>query len=95
MSNATNWVADKLSEEKKLEVVGRTAEDFLVVEAKDGYTFVVAVLGVQNVIQLSDVQPLFVGTRRPHLVVNVPSKTMWSGAAIDFIHGLTPLPRTV
>lgn len=88
MSNAANWVAEKLAEEGGLKVVDRTPSDFLVVAAKDDYTFVVAVISVQTVIQLPDVQPLFVGNTKPDLVVNVPSKTLWSGAAIDLIHAV-------
>jgi hypothetical protein len=85
--NVTDWVADKLTTTNKdLEIVNRTPENFLVVRSKDGYTFLVAVLGLQNVIELSDVKPLFVGATKPQLVVNVPSKTLWSGAAIHFIH---------
>ena len=87
MSNdATNWAADKLASNEELEVVDRTPEGFLVVKSKDNYTFVVAVLGVQNVIGLSDVEPLVAGVTKPQLVVNVPSKTLWSGAAIDRVH---------
>ncbi|AVG16045.1 hypothetical protein CFN79_09370 [Chromobacterium vaccinii] len=87
MSNSViNWVAEKLVTTEELEIVERTPEDFLVVRAQDGYTFLVAVLGVQNVIELSDVEPLFAGTTKPQFIVNVPSKTLWSGAAIDRIH---------
>ena len=87
MSNdATNWVADKLAAKEGLEIVDRTPEDFLVVRSKDDYTILVAVLGVLNVIRLSDVKPLFDGATEPQFVVNVPSKTLWSGAAIDRIH---------
>ena len=67
---------------------GRTPEDFLVIRAKDEYTFLVAVLGVQDIVQVSHVQPLFAGADKPQLVVNVPSKTLWSGAAIDFVHSV-------
>jgi len=88
MGNATDWVADKLATEERLKVVDRTPEGFLVVRTKDDYTFLVAVLGIQNVIQLSDVQALFAGAAKPHLVVNVPSTTLWSGAAIDYIHAV-------
>ncbi len=88
MSNATSWVAEKLAEEGGLKVVDRTPNDFLVIAAKNDYTFVVAVISVQTVIQLPDVKPLFVGNTKPHLVVNVPSKTLWSGAAIEFIHAV-------
>lgn len=87
MSNSViNWVADKLVSTNELKIVERTPEDFLVVKTQDGYTFLVAVLGAQNVIELSDVEPLFAGITKPHFIVNVPSKTLWSGAAIDRIH---------
>jgi hypothetical protein len=79
-------VADKLVSKEGLEIVGRTPENFLVVKSKDGSTFTVAVLGVKEVIESSDVEPCFAGTNRPQLVINVPSKTLWSGAAIDRIH---------
>lgn len=85
--DATNWVADKLATNEGLEIVDRTAEDFLVVRSSDGSTFLVAVLGIQNVISAADVEPLFAGATKPQFIVNVPSKTLWSGAAIDLIHG--------
>jgi hypothetical protein len=89
MGNVTTWVAEKLAKDnERLKVVDRTPEDFLLVEATDDYTFLVAVLGVREVVQVSHVQPLFVGATKPELVVNVPSKTLWSGAAIDFIHSV-------
>ncbi|WP_213957106.1 hypothetical protein [Variovorax sp. dw_954] len=80
----TDWVANRL--EKESAVVGRTPEGFLVVSSRHGCTFVVAVLGMQNVIGRSEVAPLFDGATKPQLVVNVPSKTLWSGTAIDYIH---------
>lgn len=85
-NNATNWVADKLATTEGLAIVDRTPEDFLVVRSNDGYTFFVAVLGVKNVIELSDVEPLFSGATKPQFVVNVPSKSLWSGAAIHRVH---------
>lgn len=85
-NNATNWVADKLATTGGLAIAGRTPDDFLIVKSNDGYTFLVAVLGVKNVIELSDVAHLFAGTTKPQFVVNVPSKTLWSGAAIHHIH---------
>jgi hypothetical protein len=86
MGTVSDWVVNKLVTEEHIKVVDRTPEDFLVVRAKDEYTFLVAVLGVNNVIKLSDVQALFACVSKPDLVVNVPSMTLWSGAAIDFIH---------
>lgn len=90
MSNVTNWVADKLAADQHgIKVAGRIAEDLLLIAtADDQYTFMVAVLGVQGIVQVSDVQPLFVGTNKPQLVINVPSKTLWSGSAIDFLHSV-------
>ena len=84
--SVTDWMTDKLANTEGLAVVRRTPEDFLVIRSKDDYTFLVAVLGVQNVVELPDVEPLFAGANKPQLVVNVPSKTLWSGAAIDRIH---------
>lgn len=87
MSNgAIDWVADKLTTNERLEIVGRTPENFLIINAKDSHQFSVAVLGVKSLIELSDVEPLFAGATKPQFVVNVPSKTPWSGAAIDRIH---------
>lgn len=88
MSNApTDWVADKLMTKESMEVLGRTAEDFLHVRSpKTGYTFTVAVLGVKGVIQASDVAPLFAVVGIPQFVMNVPSMTLWSGSAIECVH---------
>lgn len=84
--SATDWIAEKLATEERLEIVGRTREDFLIVNSCDKYTFRVAVLGVRGLIELSDVDTLFTGANTPQFVVNVPSKTMWSGKAIRHIH---------
>lgn len=84
--NATEWVADKLANISGLEISGRTPEGFLAVNTKEGYTFLVAVLGARGVINLPDVEPLFIGATTPQFVVNVPSNTLWSGTAIDRIH---------
>lgn len=82
-----SWVADKLGTEESIEVLGTTAEGFLLVRSSEtGYTFSVAVLGVKGVIQSSDVDPLFAGVNKPQFVMNIPSKTLWSGAAIDRVH---------
>ena len=40
MNNVTTWVAEKLAEgEKRLRILDRTPDDFLVVRAKDGYSY--------------------------------------------------------
>jgi hypothetical protein len=84
--NASDWVAEKLVATEGLQVVQRTPEGFLVAQSKGRYSFPVAVLGVQDVIEQSDVEPLFAGPTVPMFVVNVPSKTLWSGNAIRRIH---------
>lgn len=84
----TQWVAGRLAESQNLEVVNRSPEGYLVVRSKTDYTFVVAVLSVPSdrVIEPADVDPLFSRGTMPQLVVNVPSKTLWSGVAIHRIH---------
>lgn len=85
-NNMTDWVAEKLVTGSALEIAYRTPEGFLAVRRKDGYTLLVAVLGIKTVIERTDVEPLFAGATTPQLVVNVPSKTLWSGPAIHRIH---------
>lgn len=82
-----DWVAEKLKSIEGVEPVGRTQEGFLLIKSDKKYTFPVAVLGVQKVIGLADVTPLFAGATKPLFVINVPSKTLWSGEAIRHIHG--------
>ena len=84
--NVIDWAAEKLATEDRLEIVGRTAQDFLVVKSKGGSEFSVAVLGLKGTIKASDVTHLFSGATKPQLVINVPSRTLWSGAAINRIH---------
>lgn len=86
MTKVIDWIENKLADEDDLKVVDRTAEDFLVVEEKHGYTFNVAVIGIRGVVKDSDVLPLFETTNKPQLVVNLPSGVLWDGLAIDAIH---------
>lgn len=87
MNSITSWVAEKLTQEgRRIKVSGQTPEGFLIIEESEGYKFLVAVLNLQNVINVAHVQPIFDGTNQPQLVINVPSKTLWSGEAIEFIH---------
>lgn len=85
-NSATDWIAEKLVTEERLEIVNCTRENFLIINSCDKYTFRVAVLGVKGLIELSDVDTLFTGADSPQFVVNVPSRTMWSGKAIHRIH---------
>ncbi|TDW62808.1 hypothetical protein EDF57_107206 [Novosphingobium sp. PhB55] len=82
----TDWAASKIDPREGLSVVGRTPEDFLIMKYRDGLPFPVAILGVQDVILVDHVQPLFSHVTKPQFVANVPSKTLWSGDAISLIH---------
>lgn len=86
MTKAIDWVENRLAGEDGLNVVSRTVEGFLVVEGKHGYTFNVAVIGNRGVIKDTEVLPLFKTANKPQLVVNLPSKVIWDGSAIDAIH---------
>lgn len=89
MDDVTTWVAERLAKDPhKLKIIDHIKENFLVIETTGGYVFLVAVLGVKDVVMISHVQHLFAGTKKPQLVINVPSKTLWSGAAIDFLHSV-------
>ncbi len=85
MESASTWVAKNFNDPKLIHI-DRTIEDFLVFEDGNGLRLLVAVLGIRNVINISDVQQLFLSNNKPQLIINIPSKTLWSGAAIDFIH---------
>lgn len=84
--SVTDWVAGKISSGDELEVVGRTSEDFLIVRGKDSNPFPVAVIGVRDVVRCEHIEPILSGNTKPQFVVNVPSSTLWSGAAISQIH---------
>lgn len=86
-ANLVDWVVSKLKTVDHLEVLGRTAEDFLIVKSKDKAEFSVAVMGLKETIKASDLAHLFSGATKPQLVINVPSKTLWSGGAIELVHG--------
>lgn len=82
----TDWVAEKLKLTDGIEVLSRTAEDLLIVKAKNGSPFSVAVIGVQGVVCRKHVDPVFSGTTKPAFVMNIPSKAPWSGSAIARVH---------
>lgn len=84
--SVADWVADKLSESKTLKIIDRKSENILVINSNGNYTFNVGVLGIKQVINRSDVEPLFAGSDKPQLVVNIPTSALWSGSAINLIH---------
>src|ERR1700722_1886919 len=82
----TDWVATKINPEDGLTVVGRTPEDLLLVQFHSNEPFPVAVIGVKDVILVEHVQPALSHATKPQFIVNVPSKTLWSGDAISLIN---------
>lgn len=87
MSNASIWVENKiLEDENGMSISGRTSSGLLIVKCSSSYSFNLAVLGEKDVIQIDHVKPLFDGTDTPEMVINIPSKPLWSGDAIRLIH---------
>ena len=84
--SVTDWVAKTIELKDGLTVVRRTAEDLLIVKYVDSRPFPVAVTGVKDVVQPEHVQPVLSHATKPEFVVTVPSKALWSGAAISIVH---------
>jgi hypothetical protein len=82
-----SWIANKLKDDKQFSLVDSIGDGFLEVARKDHAPFQAVAIGVQDVVAGGHVAHLFeVKGRRPEFVVNVPSKAIWSGAAIDLVH---------
>lgn len=86
-SEATKWVLNRLSQSESYSAVTQVDDDLLEVELKDRPSFIVGVLGEQACVERPAVEPLFSKSAKPTFITNIPSKTIWSGAAINFIHG--------
>lgn len=82
----TDWVASKIDSENGLTLVGRTTEEFLVVQFERNEPFAVAAIGVKGVIMPDNVQPLLLRATRPQFIVKVLSSAIWSGDAISLIN---------
>src|SRR5882757_422781 len=81
------WIADKLKNDGTFSAVDSVGSGFLEIVRKDQFPFTAVAIGVRDVITRVHVAPLFGGNeRRPEFVVNVPSKAIWSGTAIEIIH---------
>ena len=81
------WIVDKLTGDGQFSTVASVGSGFLELARKDSVAFTAVAIGVQDLITRDHVAPLFaVEERQPQFVVNVPSKAIWLGAAIDFIH---------
>jgi hypothetical protein len=82
-----NWIANKLKDDEQFRLVNSIGDGFLEVARRDHAPFQAVAIGVQDVVAENHVAPLFeVKGRRPEFVVNVPSKAIWSGIAIELIH---------
>ena len=84
--SVTDWVASKIEPNDGIAVVGRTPEDFLIIQNDKGMQFPVAIIGVSDLILPKHVSTVLSQSTKPQFVMNVPSKTLWSGPAIDAVH---------
>jgi hypothetical protein len=80
------WIADKLQSEGEFSAVTSTGSGFLDITRKGQDSFVAAAIGVRDVVTPGHVIPLFEVKKPPEFVVNIPSKAIWSGQAIEVIH---------
>jgi hypothetical protein len=84
--SVAKWVADKLRGEQ-FQSVEPIGSGFIEITRKDHAPFTAAAIGVREIVLSNHVAPLFENKRSPEFVVNVPSKVIWSGPAIEIIHG--------
>jgi len=82
----TDWLASKIDPDDGLTIVDRTPEDFLLMQFRSNEPFPVAVISVKDVILPEHVQPILSHATKPQFIVNVPSRTLWSGDAISLVN---------
>lgn len=80
-----NWIASKLNDDQQFKTVESIGSGFLKIARKDSRPFTAVAIGIKDIVTEEEIIPLFRQVR-PEFVVNVPSKVIWSGPAIDFIH---------
>src|SRR6266852_5593693 len=81
-----NWIVDKLRDDQNLKVE-HVGSGFLQVARNRGASFIAAAVGVDDVVREEHVSSLFLlNQHNPEFVVNVPTKAIWTGGAIDLIH---------
>lgn len=83
--DVANWIATKLKDEGDLSAKP-TGSGLLEISRKGHAPFTAAAIGIKDVVNRDHVSPLFKLEKKPLFVVNVPSKTIWSGSAIDTVH---------
>ena len=86
--SVTDWVEKHIDPNSGLKFLGRTAEDFLLIEDRRGRICRVAVVGAKPVVMPADVAPVLAHATKPEFVVNIPSSASWSGAAISMVHAV-------
>ncbi len=85
--SVAQWIANKLEAEEHLSGIKSIGPGFLKISRKDFASFTAVAIGVPDVVTIDHVTPLFeVRGIQPEFVVNVPSKAVWTGAAIEVIH---------
>jgi hypothetical protein len=81
------WIANKLKDYSGFGPINSIGSGFLEIARKDNAPFVAAGIGVHDTVMREHLASLFeLGGRQPEFVVNVPSKAIWSGTAIEFVH---------
>ena len=80
------WVVEKLLTVNGIEAVDAMSSGLLRVTRKQHSPFNIGAMGVEAVVETSNVTPLFETADEPQFIVNVPTTAIWTGAAIDFVH---------
>ena len=83
---AAGWVAEKLKTNPNITAVDVAPNGLLLVSRKKHLSFKAAAIGVEDLVTDVHVAPFFAAADRPQFVVNVPSKAIWTGPAINLVH---------
>ena len=86
--SVTDWVESHIDSNSGLKLLGRTAENFLLIEDCQGRTCPVAVVGAKPVVMPADVASVLAHVAKPEFVVNIPSSASWSGPAISIVNAV-------
>ncbi|PBC03666.1 hypothetical protein [Mesorhizobium sp. WSM3860] len=84
--SVTDWVEAHIDEDAGFKAVGRSAENFLLIEDDKKAVHPVAVIGAKPMVQVADVEPVLAHAIKPEFVINIPSRSIWTGSAIDLVH---------
>jgi hypothetical protein len=87
-ASVTDWVENHIDPSAGFKLLGRTAEDFLLIEHRQGQSCPVAVIGANPVVMPADVAPVLAYATKPEFVVSIPSSASWSGPAISMVHAV-------